>query len=307
MDKFDYLAHMFNIRTYHKKYENFVVNAIYSKIGNPELVPVTQQYVRSTTDPRKYYLLDLYFPQLNYGIEVDERHHLAEDNMILDKVREEDIRSAISCEEGRIAIYKKDNNDQSIMQSYEEISQQIDFEVEKIKKLISEKQSKGNAIKWQSNDDLKTEIINKRRLFCISDEVDYNGITEIYNITGHKAKQLRRCFYKLNKNYYLWVPTMAIKLNDGNVISSNSYENYLSENGKEIIEIDTKGTRFQNIPPKDYDKGRQRVVFMKMRDVFGKKCIRFVGVFKEDFIDSKGGRHYKRTDDKINIDKLLPD
>lgn len=79
MDKLEYLALMLNQRTNGKKYENFVINAIYARIANLELIPETQKYVKNPnypdSDNKKYYLLDLYFPQLNYGIEVDEPVH----------------------------------------------------------------------------------------------------------------------------------------------------------------------------------------------------------------------------------------
>ena len=78
MDKFNHLSYMFNVRTKNKKYENFVVNAIYNRVGNMELEPITQQYVCNPNDPRKYYLIDLYFPQINYGIVVNESQHLGE-------------------------------------------------------------------------------------------------------------------------------------------------------------------------------------------------------------------------------------
>ena len=314
MEKFEYLAYMFNVRTNGKKFENFVVNAIYSKIGNNELVPVTQQYVRNPKDRRKYYLLDLYFPQINYGIEVDERHHLSDDNMQLDKIREEDICSAISCEEGRIEIFKVVyNGDQklSIMQSYDEICMQIDREVEIINSRIAKiEKVNGEKIKWQSNEEMKNEIM-KRGTFCISDKVEYKGITDIYNITGHHAKQLRRCFYRLNINYYLWVPTLAVKSDDGNVECSNNYENYLTEDGTRIIEIDKKDRwKEKDLNEEEFKKGSKRVVFMKLRDKFGKRCVRFVGVYEALRIDSASHqkqRLYRRVSDTIQIKDLYPD
>ena len=37
---------MLNRRTTGKKYENFVINSIYTKLSNPDLIPITQQYVK---------------------------------------------------------------------------------------------------------------------------------------------------------------------------------------------------------------------------------------------------------------------
>jgi hypothetical protein len=294
MDKFEYLSQMFNQRTNRKKYENYVVDAIYNRIGNSELVPVTQQFVRNPNDSRRYYLLDLYFPQLNYGIEVDEGYHLK--NKESDVIREQDIRSAISCDEGRISIFKV-ANEKPQMQSFDEIESQINEQV----KIIKEKIKTKGKLKWETNEDLKQNVITKG-VFSVSDNVDYGGITEIYRITGHNAKQLRRCFYKLNENYYLWVPTLAIKLEDGKIKSSNNYENYLTEAHDEIIEYDKTKKRF-NLNEKKWDGERKRVVFMKMRDRFGKNCIKFVGVFENDRIEN-GGRHYKRISESVEIGDL---
>lgn len=303
MGKMKYLAQMFNVRTKGKDYENYVVNAIYNRVGNTELVPVTQQFVRSSKDPRHYYLLDLYFPQLNYGIEVDERQHFQDDNKEADKIREQDIRDAISCEEGRIELYKKvDSNKSAIKRSFEDVEAQIKREVQIIIEKINKIEAKGERLKWQTNDDLKEDVINKGA-FSIQDDVDYKGITEIYNITGHKSNRLGRCFLSLNDNYYLWVPTMAIKLDNGIVKSSNKYENYLNEDHDEIIEYDKTRVQF-DLKNTEWDGTKKRVVFMKIRDRFGKSCIKFIGIFRADGIGSDGGRHYKRVCDCVKIADL---
>lgn len=283
---------------------NFIINAIYNRVNNKELVPVTQQYVRNVNDTRRYYLLDLYFPQINYGIEVDEGQHLSKINIYNDKERENAIKQAISCEEGRIAVFNADRT----IKSLNEIEEQIDKQVARINELISEKERRDNqSLKWQTNDELKQLIINKG-IFSTSDEVEYSGITEIYNITGHKAKQLRRCFMKLNKNFYLWVPTLAIKLGEGVVKSVNNYENYLTEDWSEIIEIDKTGRRFET-KPGDFFEDRKRVVFMKMKDRFGRNCVKYIGVFKAEYADVEDDmlrRHYKRIAKSVDISELNP-
>ena len=306
LEKFEYLARMFNVRTKDKDYENYVVNAIYNRVGNPELVPVTQQFVRNSNDPRRYYLLDLYFPQLNYGIEVDERQHLDEDNIISDKIREQDIRDAISCEEGRIELFiKVDSSKKAIRRSYVDIEKQINDEVEKIKKKIKEEEAKktnGEKLIWQTNEELKAKVFDNGTLSA-KDDVDYKGITEIYNLLGHKVKRLGTCFLSLNNDYYLWIPTMAIDLGNGKVRSSYKYENYLNENHDMIIEYDKTDTRFK-LDEKQWDGSKKRVVFMKMRDRFGKNCIKFIGVFEANGYMPNGGRRYKRISESVEIADL---
>lgn len=304
MNKFDYLSHIFNVRTYGKKYENYIVNAIYERVRNPELVPVTQQFVHSSKDERKYYLLDLYFPQINYGIEVDERQHLEEENKLKDIIRQDDIKNAISCDEGRIQIFKP-NGEPKIprMLSYEEIDKQIDEQVAIIQKRIK---TYGKLI-WETNDDVKQHVI-ENETFNVKDNVEFSSITEIYNMVGHKVKQLGRCYVKLNEKYHLWVPTMAIKLDNGLIKSVNNYENYLTEDWGEIIEIDKTQSRIKT-QSGVFNEMTNRVVFMKMRNRFGKSCVKFVGVFKGEKAIIENGklqRHFKRIETCISFSSMKP-
>ena len=282
-NRLDYIAYMFNVRTRHKAYENFIVNAIYARVGNPELKPVTQQYVKSKKlnktgkTKRPYYLLDLYFPQLNYGIEIDERHHNNEENQEADIVRAEDIKAAIECVEERIPIYTEDN----LQRSIEDIDLDINRIVEDIKKMIAQK----GGVTWITNEQEK-EIVKKRGYFMDTDEADYKGITEIYNICGgcrtgadigREAVALGTCYVTLNRKYKLWVPKMAIKLEDGKVTNTaNGYENYLSEDHRTIYEYNVD--KQWNLEDQEKDKEFRRVVFMQMKNKFGQRCVKFLGV-----------------------------
>ena len=49
-------------RTKRKDFENYVVNAIWNRVNDSRLVPVSQQYVKDKHD--NYYFIDLYFPSL---------------------------------------------------------------------------------------------------------------------------------------------------------------------------------------------------------------------------------------------------
>ena len=71
--KRDELFKLFSKRTNRKDDENYILNAIWQKIDNMNLQPVTQQCIILKDGKRA--LIDLYFPQLNYGIECDEEHH----------------------------------------------------------------------------------------------------------------------------------------------------------------------------------------------------------------------------------------
>ena len=57
-----------------KKYENYVITALLHDERLRDLKPITQYYV--PISDTNYALVDLYYPQINLVIEVDEPHHL---------------------------------------------------------------------------------------------------------------------------------------------------------------------------------------------------------------------------------------
>lgn len=303
MDKIKYLAKIFNKRTKNKDYENYIVNTIYTLIGNKELIPVTQQYVKTDTG---YAFLDLYFPQINYGIEIDEKHHLNKENKWSDKERALAISSAIKCKEGRISICNKFGK----TRKYEDIFKDILKQVNEVKKRIKAIEKNGKKLVWEDNDKLKEKVF-KRGFFHINDEVNYQGITEIYNFIGHKVKSLGICYVKLNPNYSLWVPFLAIKLKNGTVITKNGWENTINEDKTEIIEIPKDKTKCDTKDLKSgkwNDKGIKRVVFMQIKDRFGVKRKKFLGVFEAYRIENKGKkqyRYYKRIAKEFNFKDSL--
>lgn len=300
-ERLDHIAYMLNVRTAGKAYENFIVNAIYARVGNPDLMPYTQQYVHSPNDPRKYYLLDLYFPQINFGIEVDEGHHLNEEQIVKDQIREEDVRTAIECEEVRIPIFKEGG----IKRTYEEIGEDIDKVVMTIRAKIAEK----GPLKWETNEDRKQAVVSKG-VFDVKDDVFYGSITEIYNICGGKrtgkakgefqpAKILQKCYYTLNTEYKLWVPILAIEDQDGVVINSvRGYENSLSEDHDILKEKSN-----HSIDPL-MDIQYKRVVFMRMKDRFGRPCIKFIGVFELSTESTEYLHVYNRIAKAVRISDL---
>lgn len=261
-------------------------------------MPVTQQYVKNPNDSRKYYLLDLYFPQINFGVEIDEGQHMSEEHQASDKERTEAIKNAIRCEEARIPIVDKTTGKK---RSYTEMCNDIELVVQRIKRKIDEQ----GGIKWVTNEEKKQSlglVPNGPGAFSIEQDVTYRSITEIYNIcggcrgTGEPAKRLQKGFYRLNSKYYLWVPTLTI---DGAPSSSN-YRNYLNEDGTVITEINDNSQGWESYPGDS-----NRVVFMKMKDIYGRRCIRFIGVFRYKQGDSKQCTH-ERIATQVDITALLP-
>ncbi|MBP5311757.1 MAG: restriction endonuclease, partial [Clostridia bacterium] len=106
-------------RTKRKDYENYVVNAIWNRVNNAGLVPVTQQYVRDRDGNR--FFIDMYFPQLKIGIECDEGYHTDKDQKIRDAERELTINDVLTQVDGGdyIALHV------DVTRSFDEVEAQI--------------------------------------------------------------------------------------------------------------------------------------------------------------------------------------
>ena len=60
-------------KTNKKNDENYVITRIWNKLDNEDVKFVTQQYV--IRQDGKYALTDIFFPQINLHVEIDEGYH----------------------------------------------------------------------------------------------------------------------------------------------------------------------------------------------------------------------------------------
>lgn len=291
-ERLDHISYMFNVRTKNKAYENHIVNMIYCKVNNQELMPVTQQYVKDINDVRKYYFIDLYFPQINFGIEIDEIHHFNEENKINDTEREEYIKTAIECDIRRIPIYTNINGKLK-QRDYTEIVNDVDKIVEEINHRINAI----GGVKWESNEDKKIQLLSGANpKFDIKDNIYFNTINEILNIFNKRG--FRRCYYALNKKYYLWVPTLTIDFENNKI--KEKFNTLLSEDNETITEISLK----RDFPDYNKQENTKRIVFLRTKDIFGKNKIKFIGVYELTNYITPQKRIYKRVMSNINISEL---
>ena len=77
-----------------KKHENYVITALLHDERLRDLKPITQHYVPLSDS--NYALIDLYYPQIDLAIEVDEPQHL--NNKNADDKRQKGIEDLIQCD-----------------------------------------------------------------------------------------------------------------------------------------------------------------------------------------------------------------
>ena len=197
MNKLEHLAKTLS-RTKRKDYENYVINRLYNLLNDFDIKPVSQQYVKRENG--KYALIDLYFPQLNIGIEVDEIHHLSQEDE--DRLRYDEIINSIrSYQEIRIPIY---SSDMRKMLNLEEIEANISNAVDIIK---TKRATINNFIPWDDKDDIERAL--EKGVIFVNDNYIFTQ-EQVRNFFGKKGT-VRQSYYTIKPNHKIWCPGLAIK------------------------------------------------------------------------------------------------
>lgn len=279
--KFQYIIKTLS-KTNRKDYENFVINAIWNKLSEPDIEIISQQYVKNDgTDDQSHYFIDLYFPSLNIGIECDEPYHFG------DNQNHNDLKRSIKLQDILHSI-NSTNYEQiriKISGTIGDINDQINSAVDIIKKRIQDL----NPAPWtiQSSEDY---FQNKENI-SIYDRIGFKSINEVCNTlynAGRKenSKGATRSYFTLPKfsnteleNHKLWFPKLAIKINDvfGNETlrpaTRTGWTNQISQDGKIITEWNENNMPYKN------DRKR-RIVFIKYKDSLGFSEYKFAGIFE---------------------------
>lgn len=294
MDKLEYVARSLSRGT-NKVYETYVINAIYQKVNNPNLIIETQKEIKLENGYRP--LIDLFLPQLNIAIEVDEGYHASEAQHNHDIWREKSINSQISkpCIGNSILFERVIAHDVSL----EEINTRID----EIVRLINSKiESHTTPLVWKSKEEL-LEDIKKRGTIELDDCFDSN--VQIINLVYNRNYSgWQKATYRL-----LWFPVISDKDDDGTLTSRASWQNFFNQTHSIIYERADNSSlneRKKEWALADEQNSIVRVVFVKDRDSFGKTRKRFAGVFVaagwDDNLNAQIWR-LERTRIKIPLDE----
>jgi very-short-patch-repair endonuclease len=295
-------------RTKRKDYENYVINAIWNRLANDNIKPVTQQYVFNK-EKNEGYLIDLFFPQLLVGIEIDERHHIFQ--------KEEDYKRTDAIwhifhklERDKNSDYKEIRIDVA-GKTYDEIEEQINAAVEKLKELIKQKKPSPWIIDPE-------KYLGGKKEITIYDDVSFDTIAEACNIlfkTNYKGYQ--KGYVEPSKlkdhSFYsqkgIWFPQLAIEIDDKLIAAAGKWNNRITLDGN-IIEFNEYETKIVNKEyDEEYTEHDERVVFAKSKDSIGTKSqYRFIGVYKRTKyipIEHEGkyrsARFYEMVSDRIPI------
>jgi very-short-patch-repair endonuclease len=270
-------------KTNKKNYENYVVTRIWHKINNEEIKFVTQQYV---SRPNGHALTDMYFPQFNLHIEIDEPFH--ESQKELDIKRETDVIEAT----GHVIERIKITDDLRF------VNNQIDRIVVKIEKLQLLQIKNKSFEPWNLKKELDPLQYKIKGYLDIRENPAFRTILDASNCLGQNYKGVQQAWFpsKVYSNHYLWFPKFY---------ANARWDNKMIENGNTIIEkckIEGKKETYVHDTIKKY-KSIKRIVFPRSKDNLGSILYKFKGVYiiDEERSNESMGMVYKRIKTRFDI------
>ena len=279
-------------RTKRKDYENYVIGAIWHRLNNLEIKPVSQQYVKRSDD--KYALLDLYFPQINVGIECDEAYH--EKNKEPDKIREVNVEQALSAlQAGKDFTLIRINANTDVV----EFEKQINNAVDEIRVLYE----KYGCPKWSDEKNSVQKVLEDGKL-SLRGNLQFSKIVDIAKCFGKNYKAMQTSTFFINKNTLVWCPKLAVEI-DGNLKapSSAGWLNVLSEQWDVITTLVPDDKEHHE---KYRNPSLNILIFAQSKNILGQVTYRFMGVYVFEKSENNNKKiTYKRISETYELKDMF--
>jgi hypothetical protein len=281
MTKLEYILKQL-AKTHKKNYENYVVTRIWHELGDLDIKFITQQYV--TREEGKYALTDMYFPQFNIHIEVDEPHHENEVNIQDDKVREQDIIHSTGHEIFRVKV----------IGGIEEIHKQVQEIVEKIKGLKREMGE--DFVPWDIEKEISTQTYIDLGYIDLKDNVAFRRSFEACNCFGYDWRGLFKggAKHPIEDDVTIWFPKLY---------PNAEWDNSISADGMVIREKHIDPIKAKEHIDHHIQSGiHKRIVFARVRGPLGDIMYRFKGAFQLDLNKTReeGNLYWVKYTDVVN-------
>lgn len=269
--KLDYLTRLFHsIRN--KRFESYVIHRIWHQLNDDGIQFLVQQY--HALPDGKYALIDLYLPQINLAVEIDEVYH--RNQIHEDQVRQDAIVNITGCNFIRISMTDRNAQIKSIETLHKDIEALVNFIKNSIANLGCEYE------RWDGDNKLRPDYYKQKRYFKVSDNDYLKNIDDVATIFSahakHRGYQRAAGFDIPNKQgWVVWCPS-----------SQNKYwSNALSKDGRRIIECPRDSSKAPEHIKTYLTKGEHRVTFFRHKDYLGFNFYKFVGVFEIDEDETK--------------------
>ncbi|WP_368491569.1 AbaSI family restriction endonuclease [Bifidobacterium tibiigranuli] len=287
VDRLEYIVRTLS-RTKRKDYENYVVNAIWNRLHDLSIKPVSQQLI--VRSPSERYFIDLYFPQANMGVECNEIYHGSRVQHDTDRKLEifdilHQVRPGRGYEQIDVDVYERLDDGTVRWLSLDEVDAAIDASVRRIRDRITILQDSHKFEPW--GEELSpAQYFASKTVISVDDDIAFPTIPATCNVllhSGYNEKASRRRSYfvphalreKYGDEYYFWFPKKAVA---GHAIAKG-WNNVLSEDGTRLYE-------YNETKPELNEEGtekQRRVTFVQTLDpVTRRREYRFAGVFHRE-------------------------
>ena len=294
-NKFEYLVKTLS-RTKRKDYENYVINAVWNRLGDHTIKPASQWYVKNSSG---WHLIDLYFPQINFGVECDEGHH--KNNTLEDEQRELTLIEVLSATNKHpyVAFHI------DVTLPFDEIEWKINECVEKAKDLVEQRRKSNDFIEWTEID--RKKYFSDQQIIRASDDLLFPTIVDTVNsLMRLSMKGYQQGYFTprgLDPKYKFWFPQLDVE----GKAQARGWHNTLSDDSMTITEYndDIKANMsnheiISRMKFLDY----LRVTFAKVQDpITNKRAYKFVGVFELKHVSPDNVRTYIRISDIFDASK----
>jgi very-short-patch-repair endonuclease len=244
-----------------KKFEHYVVHRIWHRLDNLNIKPITQQFVSRPTGRA---VTDLFFPQFNIHIEVDEEHHKKQ--IAADQLREADIINATGHEVLRVDVTRP--------------IEEINDAVEKIVDRLRTEASLDEFIPWDLEKEMDPITYINLGYLDVADNVAFSTIAEAATCFGQDYRngmQLSYFPHPSEANTKLWFPRLYPNADWDNQLSTD--ENVITYAS---FDPDRRNTHIDEMVA-DGRTSPTRVVFARVVDALGVRVYKFKGAYQFDF------------------------
>lgn len=263
-------------KTNKKNDENYVVTRIWHALNSLDIKMITQQYIVRDVQTKRYALADIYFPQINVIIEIDEPYHLSNEMMLSDAMRQHDIVHALNCDIFRVKV--TDN--------LQEMNTQIDRIVERLQQRFSRLEE----IKWDVDAEYNPQTYIERGYLDATEHIAFRTVKDCCNCfgAGYKGFQGSGAKHKFND---------AIDIKALKFYPNDDWNNELSADESYFIEYNIDPEKNEAYFQKRlYEHRQELALFAHVRSEFGGFEYVFKGWYKVNHAQSQeiGKVYYDR-------------
>ena len=256
-----------------KKYELYVVSKVLFTLNDPDIEFVCQQYIKT---PKGRNFVDLYFPQFQIYLKVNELYHASDLQRKKDQHRDLEILETANLIPYELSVYDYDTKLTLSLKAIDaKITEFCDFIRSRKTQLLTE----GKFEPWllDGYDPRRYMAATKIR---VSDNVIVRRQHEALQLFGAHYKGWQPAWWKYDDMHAVWFPKLYKRKN-------SEWDNHLSNDGKTIVEKKTDGKAV----PLTSESELKRIVFAHHKNNFGKTVYKFIGVFQMSRAESTPYKH----------------